>query len=47
VPEADREALRPLFEDADLAEFARFGSYFGYRVGILADGTWSYFVAGD
>ena len=47
VPEADREALRPLFGDADFTEFAGFGGYFGYRVGILTDGTWSYFVAGD
>jgi hypothetical protein len=47
VPEVDREALRPVFGDADFAEFAGFGGYSGYRVGILADGTWSYFVAGD
>ena len=47
VPEVDQEPLRAIYGDADLASFARFGSYIGYRVGITADGTWSYFVAGD
>jgi hypothetical protein len=46
VPEADREALRPLYDEDDFAGFAEFGGYFGYRVGIL-DGTWMSFVAGD
>ena len=44
---ADIEALRPLYDDADFATFAGFGGYIGYRVGILSDGTWVYFVAGD
>jgi len=47
VPEADREALRPLYDDADFTGFAQFGAYIGYRVSILADGTWVSFVAGD
>jgi len=47
VPQADIEALRPLYDDADFATFAGFGGYIGYRVGILSDGTWVYFVAGD
>lgn len=47
VPEADREALKPLYDEDDFAEFARFGGYMGYRVGIGADGQWLFFVAGD
>ncbi len=46
VPESDREALRPLYDDEDFAVFSDFGGYFGYRVGII-DGTWVYFIAGD
>ena len=46
VPESDREALRPLYDDDDFAVFSDFGGYFGYRVGII-DGTWVYFIAGD
>lgn len=47
VPEADRAALRPLYDDEDFAFFAEFGGYVGYRVGILEDGTWEFFIAGD
>ena len=47
VPDADREALRPLYDDADFASFAQFGGYLGYRVGILETGGWQFFVAGD
>lgn len=47
VPERDREALRPLYDDADFESFERFGGYIGYRVIILPDGTWTVFVAGD
>jgi hypothetical protein len=47
VPEADREALRPLYGDDDFAFWAEFGGYLGYRVGITADGYWVYFIAGD
>jgi len=47
VPQADVEALRPLYGDVDFAGFAEFGGYYGYRVGILDDGSWVFFVAGD
>ncbi len=47
VPEADREALEPLYDEDDFARFARFGGYTGYRIGISADGDWLFFVAGD
>jgi hypothetical protein len=47
VPEAHREALRPLYDDEDFAGFADFGGYIGYRVGITEDGEWVYFIAGD
>jgi hypothetical protein len=47
VPEADREALHPLYGDEEFAFWAEAGGYIGYRVGILEDGTWVYFIAGD
>jgi hypothetical protein len=47
VPEADREALRPLYGDEDFAFWAEAGGYMGYRVGITEDGEWVYFIAGD
>jgi hypothetical protein len=47
VSEADREALKPLYDEEDFASFAEFGGYLGYRVGIEADGRWVFFVAGD
>ncbi|MEW6154015.1 MAG: hypothetical protein AB1673_08525 [Actinomycetota bacterium] len=47
VPVADREALRPLYDDEDFAGFAQFGSYAGLRVGITATGDWVFYVAGD
>lgn len=47
VPEADREALKPLYGEEDFQSFDRFGGYIGYRVVILEDGTWTAFVAGD
>jgi len=47
VPESDKEALRPLYSEEDLASFAEFGGYIGYRVTITADGDWLNFVAGD
>ena len=47
VPEADREALEPLYGPEDFEGFERFGGYVGYRVVIAADGTWRAFVAGD
>lgn len=47
VSDDDKQALRPLYDDAALAGFATNGAYLGYRVGIAADGTWQFFVAGD
>jgi spore germination protein GerM len=46
VSDANREALRPLYDDDDFAGFADFGAYIGYRVGIV-DGTWVFFLRGD
>ena len=47
VPPEARNALRPLYGDQDFQQFAQFGSYIGYRVGITETGDWLYFVAGD
>lgn len=47
VPQAARDALRPLYGDSDLESFEEAGSYLGYRVGLREDGEWMYFVAGD
>ncbi len=48
VPEADRQALKPLYTEADLQAFAEFGGYFGYRLGIHGDtGEWLFFLQGD
>ena len=47
VPEADREALRPLYGDDDFKGFADFGSYIGWRASIEESGAWVYYVAGD
>lgn len=45
TPEDRREAERLLGDDLDFLTSS--GAYLGYRVGIAADGTWQYFVAGD
>jgi hypothetical protein len=45
TPEDRREAERLLGDDLDFLTGS--GAYLGYRVGIAADGTWQYFVAGD
>ncbi|MCP4965191.1 MAG: hypothetical protein GY926_08135, partial [bacterium] len=47
VPEEDKEALRPLYDDDDFAGFESFGAYIGYRTGIYEDGDWSFLVVGD
>lgn len=47
VPPADRDVLRPLYDDDDFGFFARFGGYAGYRVGIDGTGEWLFFVSGD
>ena len=50
VPEAERAALRPLYDEAALARFEDYGAYLGYCVGISWDAEsaqWIYAVAGD
>lgn len=47
VPEPERDALRPLYDEDDFESFERFGSYLGYRVGIDEAGNWLFFVRGD
>ena len=50
VPEAEKEALRPLYGDLDFGFFGEFGGYLGYRVGITLDGDraqWLYAITGD
>jgi hypothetical protein len=50
VPEAEKEALRPLYGDLDFGFFEEFGGYLGYRVGIDLEGDraqWTYAITGD
>jgi hypothetical protein len=50
VPEAEKEALRPLYGDLDFSFFEEFGGYLGYRIGITLDGDraqWVYAITGD
>lgn len=47
VPQEQKEALRPLYNEVNFSEFDRFGGYLGYRVGINDSGDWLFFVAGD
>jgi hypothetical protein len=50
VPEADRAALRPLYDDSDFAAFEEFGGYLGFRVGIRSsadEAHWIYAIEGD
>jgi len=47
VPQPDRDALGTVYSEAEIRQFAQFGSYTGHRVGITASGDWLFFVAGD
>lgn len=47
IPEADKDALGTVYDAEDLAGFAEFGAYIGYRVGITRNGDWTFVVAGD
>ncbi len=47
VPDAERDALRPLYGDNDFLQWDQFGGFFGWRHGIDDRGTWRFFVAGD
>lgn len=42
-----RAELEPIYGPEDFENFARFGSYSGYRAGISAEGDWLFYVAGD
>jgi|GEM_PF-373876 len=50
VPEAEKQALRPLYGDLDFGFYEEFGGYLGYRMGITLDGDWAqwvYAISGD
>ena len=47
MPEEYIDDLRAIYTDADFDDFAQFGGYIGYRVGITESGDWSFFVVGD
>jgi hypothetical protein len=55
LAEADLEKLTPpqevdlyrLVKPLEAKAMREFGGYIGYRLGIGADGTWHYFLAGD
>lgn len=43
----ERDQLRTIADDEEIASWALAGGYVGYRLGIRSDGVWMYFVAGD
>jgi hypothetical protein len=47
VTDAERDALRPLYDEADFDAFEGFGAYIGYRILITEGGEWVGFIAGD
>ncbi|MGH8915602.1 MAG: hypothetical protein ACRDZM_13925 [Acidimicrobiia bacterium] len=47
IPPADLEALLTVYTQEELDQYAEFGSYALWRIGITEDGTWKFFVAGD
>lgn len=44
---AERRQLSAVATERELESWATAGSYYGWRVGITADGRWTFFVAGD
>lgn len=44
---AQKDELSALYSADEIAGFAHYGQYVGWRVGIRDDGTWAYFVSGD
>ncbi|MDO7867586.1 hypothetical protein [Nocardioides jiangxiensis] len=44
---SERSELETFVKPADLASYEEMQMYYGWRVGIRADGTWMYFIAGD
>ncbi len=47
IPPDELTALTELYGPTFLADLQSFGGYYQHRVGIEADGTWSFFIAGD
>lgn len=47
VPEAERDALLQLYTQEELDQMAEFGGFIGWRVGIIPEGDWRFFIAGD
>lgn len=47
IPTDDLEALLSIYTAEELEGIALFGSYAGWRLGITADGEWTFFLAGD
>jgi hypothetical protein len=43
----ERRSLRSVASPAEIEGWIEAGSYLGWRVGITADGRWTFFVAGD
>ncbi len=43
----ERRLLAPIADAAEIEKWKSFGGYFGWRAGILPDGTWTYYVSGD
>ena len=47
IPPADIEALLTVYTQEELDQYAEFGSYALWRIGITETGEWRFFVAGD
>ena len=47
VTPQERDDLRGLYDERELVDFERLGTYAGWRIGIRGDGTWTFFTAGD
>lgn len=47
TPRTERRELRAIHSAEEIASFAEYGHYLGWRLGIGADGSWRYYVAGD
>ena len=43
----ERNLLRTIASEEEIASWMREGSYLGDPLGIQNDGTWKFFVAGD
>lgn len=47
VTDAQKDELRLLYDDGDIAGWESFGGFIGYRVGITESGDWIFFLIGD